>query len=504
MIRDNLPLLQVVLPLLAAPLCVLLRRPPLARILALAVSWVALGISISLLARVLDDGPISYMLGGWAAPYGIEYRLDHLSALVLVIVAAIGAVVLVSTQHSLASEVPEDRHSLFYSLYLLCLTGMLGVAITGDAFNLFVFLEITSLSSYALIALGKDRRALRSAFRYLVMGTVGATFILIGIGLIFMVTGTLNMADLADKLSWVPAENKRVVLVAFAFVAVGTGLKIGQFPLHSWLPDSYTFAPSSVAAFLSGTATKVSFYVFVRFLFSIFGIRLLFYDLGLRLDAMLLPVALVTIFLGALVAAFQTNVKRMLAYSTISQIGYMLLGVSLATYPGSPAALMGLTGSIVHLFNHAVTKGGLFLVMGCLLYRIGSVDLDDLRGAGRRMPLTMFAFVLGGLSLIGTPLTVGFISKWYLVVGALQQGWWPVAATILVSSLLAVVYVWRVVEVAYFAEPNDGALERSDAPLSMLIPTWLLIGAALFFGTWATLTAGTADAAARLLLGYAQ
>ncbi len=498
MIWENLPVLQVVLPLLAAPVCVLLRRPPLARLLALAVSWAALGISISLLARVLDEGSISYMLGGWAAPYGIEYRLDHLSAFVLVIVAAIGAVVLLSTWHSLVSEVPEDRHPLFYSLYVLCLTGMLGVVITGDAFNLFVFLEITSLSSYALIGLGKDRRALRAAFRYLVMGTVGATFILIGIGLIFMVTGTLNMADLADKLPFAPPENQRVVLVAFAFVAVGTGLKIGQFPLHSWLPDSYRFAPSSVAAFLSGTATKVSFYVLLRFLFSIFGIKLLFDDLGLRLDLLLLPLALVTIFAGALAAAFQTNVKRMLAYSTISQIGYMLLGVSLATSSEAAAAVSGLTGSIVHLFNHAVTKGGLFLVMGCLTYRLGSVDLDSLRGAGRRMPLTMFAFVLGGLSLIGTPLTVGFISKWYLVVGALQQGWWPVAATILVSSLLAVVYVWRVVETAYFAEPDSGPIERSDAPLSMLIPTWLLIGAAVLFGTWAPLTAGTAETAARM------
>ena len=170
MIWQNLPVLQVVLPLLAAPVCVLLRRPPLARLLALAVSWAALGISISLLTRVLDEGSISYMLGGWAAPYGIEYRVDHLSAFVLVIVAAIGAVVLLSTSRSLASEVSEDRHPLFYSLYVLCLTGMLGVVITGDAFNLFVFLEITSLSSYALIGLGKDRRALRAAFRYLVMG----------------------------------------------------------------------------------------------------------------------------------------------------------------------------------------------------------------------------------------------------------------------------------------------------------------------------------------------
>ena len=292
------------------------------------------------------------------------------------------------------------------------------------------------------------------------------------------------------------------MLVAFAFLTVGISLKLALFPLHQWLPDSYTHAPVAVAAFLAGTATKVAFYVLLRFFFTIFGPAFLH---ELRLDVFLVPLALTAIFVGALVAIFQDDIRRMLAYSTISQIGYMVLGLGLAISPEAPveSSVHGLTGGIVHLFNHALTKTGLFLVMGCLAFRLGSVRLEDLRGAGRRMPVTMFAFVLGGLSLIGAPLTAGFISKWYLVLGALERGWWPVAGLILLSSLLAVVYVWRVVEVAYFQEPPEGKTRVTEAPLAMLVPMGILIAATLVFGTWAGLTAGVAEQAARMLLGVA-
>ena len=483
----HLPILQVVVPLLAAPLCVFVRGR-VAWGVAVLASWACLGIALALLAQVMQGGVISYAIGDWAPPIGIEYRIDIANAWVLVIVSAIGALVAPYARDSVESEVDARRVPLFHAAFLLCLSGLLGMAATGDMFNVFVFIEISSLSAYALIALGRDRRALTSAFRYLVMGSVGATFIVIGIGLLYSMTGSLNMADLAQLLPEV--WESRTVKVAFGFLAVGVCLKLALFPLHLWLPNAYAYAPSTVTAFMASTATKVAVYLLLRFFLSVFGAAFSF-DV-MRLDWVLLPLALTAIASMSLVAIFQHNVKRLLAYSSVAQIGYMILGLSLAS-------VTGLTATLLHLFNHALMKGALFMAMGCVMYRIGSVRIDAMAGLGRRMPLTMAAFVVGGLSLVGVPLTVGFVSKWYLILGALERGWWPVAVLVLLASLLALVYVWRVVEVAYFREPK-GDTERCEAPWTLLAPTLALVVLNLWFGIAATQTAGVARGAAEVLM----
>ncbi|MFH0944857.1 MAG: monovalent cation/H+ antiporter subunit D family protein [Planctomycetota bacterium] len=488
--EQNLSVLPIVIPIMCAPLAVLLHRPKFVWPLALAAAWSTFGVCCLILSRVLADGVITYSLGNWEPPIGIEFRIDILNAYLLPLVSGIGAVVMTYAPRSLAAEVPESRHGSLYATYLLCLTGLLGMTITGDAFNVFVFLEISSLSMYAMVSMGPDRRALMAAFRYLVMGTLGGMFYLIGVGLLYMMTGTLNMADLAARLPAV-GEN-RTVLAGFAFLSVGLGLKIALFPLHLWLPNAYAYAPSAVTSFLAATATKVSVYMVLRFLFTIIGISVL-YDRFLLGD-ILQALGLIGIFVASTVAIFQTNVKRMLAYSSIAQIGYIVLGISFGS-------ATGLTGSLVHVFNHALMKGGLFMVLGCIAFRTGTVDLDDLKGMGRRMPWTMMAFVLGGLGMIGVPLTVGFVSKWYLVLAALEDGSAWIAVLLLLSSLLAVIYIWRVVEVAYFQQPPEGESGRCEAPLGLLIPTWVMIGATLFFGIYTDLTVGVARRAAEYLLG---
>jgi multicomponent Na+:H+ antiporter subunit D len=487
---SHLPILQIAIPLAAAPLCVLLRARRPAFGLALVTCWTSFALSVVMLGQVLSRGALRYELGGWAAPWGIEYRVDPLGAFVVLFVTGIGALALTFAPRSIAREIPEDRHYLFLTAYLLCVTGLTGIAVTGDLFNLFVFLEISSLSSYALISLGADRRALTAAFQYLILGTIGATFILIGIGLAFVMTGTLNMVDMAGRFDAV--ESARTALVSAAFLTVGICIKMALFPLHLWLPNAYTHAPSVVTAFLAASATKVSVYILLRFVFTVFGADWAFEANNLAI--VLLLMALLAMFVTSTVAIFQSNVKRMLAYSSLAQIGYMVLGISFAT-------VTGLTAGIVHLFNHALMKGGLFLAMGCIALRLGSVELEDMRGIGRTMPVTMLAWVFGGLGLIGVPLTVGFISKWYLVRAAIERGWWPVAVLVLLSPLLAVVYVWRVVEVAYFHEPPADRPPAGEAPLSMLIPTWVLIAATLYFGVSTSLSVGVARRAAESLLG---
>ncbi len=265
---EHLPALQVVIPLMSAPVASLLRWKRAAWAWAMTVSWAVLAMAILLLRRVMTEGTIIYFLGGWAAPIGIEYHIDAVSAWVLVIVATIGAVVMPFARASVEREVEPQRIPLLYTAILLCLSGQLGIAVTGDVFNLFVFLEISSISAYALIATGSDRRALHAAYKYLIMGSIGATFIVIGIGMMYVMTGTLNMADLAERL---PLVSSRTISVAFAFLTVGISLKLALFPLHLWLPDAYTFAPSAVTVFMASTATKVAVYMLVRFFFTVFG-----------------------------------------------------------------------------------------------------------------------------------------------------------------------------------------------------------------------------------------
>jgi multicomponent Na+:H+ antiporter subunit D len=493
LISENLPVLQVVVPLIAAPLCILLIRRDAAWGLATLATWISFLIAALLFSEVQREGVIAYALGNWPAPWGIEYVVDPLNAFVLLVVSGVSSVVMLYARDSVLKEFGRAQENLFYCAYLLVFAGLLGVTITGDAFNLFVFLEISSLGSYVLIAAGSDRRALVASFQYLIIGTIGATFIVIGVGFLYAMTGTLNIADLAGRVRAYGANP--AIVVAYAFLVVGASLKLALFPLHLWLPNAYTFAPSMVSAFLAATATKVGFYVLLRFVFTVFGADFSFNTLSAGVPLAIL--AILGIFITSVIAIFQNDVKRMLAYSSIAQIGYMVLGMSLYTTAGVAAGL-------IHLFNHSLIKAALFCSVGCIVYRLGSSHINSFAGAGRRMPWTMAAFCAGGLSLIGVPLTAGFISKWYIIMAVLERGWWPLAVLLVLSSMLAVIYIWRVVEPAYFREPSADAGPVTEAPLSILGPTWILVLANIWFGVETSLNVDGAFAAARSLMsGFA-
>jgi multicomponent Na+:H+ antiporter subunit D len=491
-LSGQLPVLQVVVPLIAAPVCVLIHDARRVWWLAFVVSSICLAISIGLLSQVSEGQVVSYFLGAWAAPWGIEYRVDALNALLLVLVSGMSTVALIFAHESIAQEVPRERVYLFYTAWLLCLTGLLGISITGDAFNVFVFLEISSLATYSLVAFGPGRRGLSAAFRYLVMGTIGGTFILIGIGLLYAMTGTLNMADLALRLE--PVRDSATVRAAFAFIVVGAGLKMAMFPLHAWLPGAYASAPSAATVFLAASSTKVAVYVLLRFTFTIFGLSFSFDTL--LLAKVLLVVATLGVFVASMAAIMQQDLKRLLAWSSVAQVGYMLIGIACAN-------MDGVTATIVHMFNHALMKGALFMAIGCVAYRIGPVSMDSIAGIAHRMPWTISAFALAGLSLIGVPFTAGFVSKWYLLLGVIENGWWPLAVVIVITSLMAVVYIGRIIEVAWFRSPATGTVtdRATEAPLSMLLPLWGLTLANLWFGVQTTVPVDIARTAAASLLG---
>jgi multicomponent Na+:H+ antiporter subunit D len=469
--QNQAAILIILIPLMSSYAIPLLgwRWKGSAFFIALIAIGASLVCSLILLSSVLTQGTIHYHLGGWLPPWGIEYVIDPLNGFVGVVVCVLSFLVTLSSKESVAKELPE-RKVRFYTLYLLLFTGLMGIVVTGDVFNLYVFLEIASLTAYALIAIGEDGAPLAS-FNYIIMGTIGACFYLLGVGYLYIVTGSLNMADLAKLLP--PLYHSKVVLIALAFFLIGTSIKMGLFPLHVWLPDAYTYAPSAVSSFIAPLMTKVMAYVLIRILFTVFQPA---YSLkALPIGVILSWLAAAAILIGSIIAIVQSDLKRMLAYSSVANIGFIVLGIGLANR-------VGLIGGLLHILNHALMKAALFLIAGGVMYKMGMRNIYLFRGLRRKMPYTMAAFTIAALSMVGVPPTGGFFSKLYLILGAIEAQQWVFIAVILASSLITAVYFFKVIEMAFFKPAEEtGAGDLKDEqtvidemPLSMLIPILLI------------------------------
>lgn len=467
----HVPVLIVLVPMVAALLTpvVALASRALGRGLTLVSLAGATLASLVALERAVAEGPWRYQLGGWPPPWGIEYVVDVLGATMAVLVsgmAFLGAVY--AAGHPRRSP---GEQGVFDALFLLLTSGLLGIVVTGDVFNLYVFLEIAALAGYALLASG-DGRSVFASFRYLLVGTIAASFYLLGIGYLYALTGTLNMADLAARLPGLAAAGGPVLPVAVSLIVVGLAIKTAVFPLHGWLPDAYTHAPAPVAPFVAAVMGKVGAYALLRMLFFVIGPGVV---TGQALTVLAWAAA-AGVVAGSAMALAQKDVRRMLAYSSVGQIGYVALGFGI----GNTAAL---TGALLHVVNHAVLKGCLFMVAGGLHARSGTVLVADYAGLGRRAPLALGGLVVAGLSMVGLPPLGGFFSKWYLVTGALEAGQWAFVAAIAAGSLLTAAYVFRLVEVAFFSEPPAGPpAPRAELPAAMLVPVLALAALVVALG----------------------
>ena len=433
---------------------------------------VALVCAVMALRVALDSGPWHYYLGGWAPPWGIEYVVDPLGGGMAVLVALLATLVAIYAGPHLRALSPR-RAAVFNSLFLLLTSGLLGITLTGDLFNLYVFVEISSLAAYALLASGGER-AIVATFRYLLIGTIAASFYLLGIGYLYALTGTVNMADLAMRLP--QAGGGSAMTVGVVLIVVGLAIKMAVFPLHGWMPDAYTYAPPPVTMFIAAVMSKVSAYALLRVLFFVLP-RTGAVETAL---SVLSWVAAGGVLAGSVLALAQTDVRRMLAYSSVGQMGYVVLGLSI----GNAAAL---TGALLHIMGHAVAKASLFGAVASLPRDTVQADIAGFAGASRRAPLTMAAFTLAALSLVGMPPTAGFFSKWYLLRGAIEADAWLFAAVLLVSSLLSAVYFFRVIERIYFApDPAAAEPDRSrrhpEVSLRLLGPVITLSAAVLLIG----------------------
>jgi len=462
----------VVLPLVGAALtpAVAARRPRVAGYWAWGVLLVTTALASGLVVELALRGPFSYALGGWAAPYGIELRFDHFSAWVLPL-AALFVVIVPFSWRYLDHVMPAGRLPAFYALLLLNCGGMIGFCVTGDLFNLFVFTEVVALSSYALVAVGGRGLAAYAALKYLFIGAVSSLLMLFAVAQLFVMTGSLNMADVAARLAELGPGVP--VMVAFAALAVSFMVKAAMFPVHVWLPDAHAIAPSPVSAVLSGMVVKIGIVGMLRVYQIYYGAGVL--ELG-PFNQALVWLGAISIVMGAFFAVFQDDIKLMLAYSTISNIGYIVLGLGLA----SPYAVIGAS---VHVFNHALIKATLFLAAGAIIHQTGYRTLSDLRGVARSMPQTAAAMAVGAVSIVGLPPTAGFVCKWFIALGAFEANQAPFGFALVFGALFIFIYYIRMVNAFYFQQPVHAAVaEARDVPLSMRGPIVLLATLCLILG----------------------
>ena len=462
---EQAPVLLVILPLLSALLVNMVGLINRRYCLPVAVLGIfgSFAASVITLIRVMENGVISYRLGGWPPPFGIEYVIDHFNGLVLVTVSFVSLLAVIFSKESVKQELPH-KIPQFYTLFVLLVTGLLGMTATGDAFNLYVLLEISALTGYALIAIG-DNRALVASFNYVILGTIGASFYLLGVGHLYIMTGSLNMADLLSILPGLYSLN--VVFIALLLILVGTWIKMAFFPIHGWLPNAYTYAPSAAGCLVAPLVTKVSVYIMIRIMLSVFSVEYVYEIAGL--SETIVWMAVIAIISGSIMALAQTDLKKMLTYIIVAEVGYMVGGAWLASSAG-------LTGAILHIVNDALMTLCLFIFAGIVVYKKGGQQLTDLQGLYKKMPVTMTAFTVGALSMIGVPPTAGFFSKWYLILGAIDAGRYHFMAALLFSSLVNAILFFKIIEIAYFEPKVDhhgGETEKviiDEAPFSMLVP----------------------------------
>lgn len=462
---QHLPALTIIIPLLSALIVSAIgwidRRWCFP--LAVAALGSALAAAIGLLAQVMATGPIFYNMGGWTPPIGITYVVDTLNAPVLVVVLAAALLNLIGAKVVIEKEF-EEKIGAYLSLYILFLAGMVGILITGDAFNLYVLLEIASLTGYALIGLGKERAPL-SSLNYLFMGTIGASFYLLGIGYIYIATGTLNMADIASMIPSLAGSS--TLFLALVICMAGLFVKMALFPLHGWLPNAYSNAPSTSAGLIAPLTTKVMVYAMVRAGLTIFTPAFTFSRP--LMSETIVWVAVAAIVTGSLLALMQRSLSRMLTYIIVAEVGYMVGGFWLGNRTG-------ITGATLHIVNDAAMTLTLFMAVSAITWKLGSDKFEDLKGLFAKMPFTMAGFVIAALAVIGIPPTCGFFSKWYLITGGIEAGQWGFVAALLFSSLVNAVLFFRVFEIAFFEPFAEGhghhapAPAFGEAPVSMVVP----------------------------------
>lgn len=469
-ITANLPVFVVIIPLFVAfILPTFSRRRKLVEGLVISTEtlWLIGAGYLASMVLLQNGEPIIYNMGGWAAPWGIELKVDSLAAFFILVVTGISLPIALFSKNNLIEEIgSKERATRFYVLLLLLGGALVGMALTNDLFNVFVLVEVATLSSCALVSARNHPRASEAAFKYLILATLGSSFVLGAIGFIYILTGHLNMSFAHQELLQVWQNSTHVVWIAMSFTLIGFGVKSALFPLHVWLPDAHSNAPTPASAILSGLAVKGYMICFLKFMYNVFGQDLM---IQFNINRILGLAGMIAIIAGSLFAITQKELKRRLAYSTVAQVGYLFLGLGLMN-------IKGLTGTLFYLASHAVIKSSLFLTAGAMIAASGKKNISDLAGIGRKMPITMGVFTIGSLGLIGIPLFSGFVGKWYLLLGSLESGNILPAIIIILGSVLCAAYLLPIIRIAYFEPKPEGDFKDPALPQKISL---IILGAAV-------------------------
>ena len=449
--------------------------------LATLVAGVVFGVTIVIGYYVMQGEVIRYAVSGWSPPWGIEIVVEPLSSLMLMLISGICFLILIYSFHAVKHELERKVVGWYYTAFLLCLAGMMGLVITNDIFNMYVFIEVTGISACALVASKGTREATEAALKYLLLATIGSGFILFGIGFLYMITGNLNLTFIAQELAQVKDSYPFLLWTTLSFFVVGFGVKAALFPLHLWLPDAHSSAPSASSAVLSSLVVKVYIIAFLKILLIAFGLEI-FHETFIR--HLILVLSVIAMLAGSFFAFVQIELKRRLAYSTVAQIGYIFLGIGLGT-------TWGMTAGILHIVVHAFMKTCLFLSAGAFYYQTEIKQVNQFAGMGYKMPITMGAFTVASFSMVGIPLFGGFISKYGLALGSLEADLPLLILVIILSGLLNATYYFPIIGQAYFAQDGkaehgdhheDKVFQKDQIPLSMIVPIVILALGIVYLG----------------------
>lgn len=464
---NHLPILIILLYLGSALLIPLLAGRFSSRWLAVAAAALALILSGLSAWHVAEGGTYSYFFGSHSAPFGVEFAVDWVTVLLHLTINFIGLAILVYCN----KEIDFAIQSWFYTLFLLLMVALNGLVMAYDLFAIFLFTELGTLTACALVAVKPKALCVEAAFKYLILSTLGSGLILLGISLIYMATGNLNLGALGATLPSAYTIYPWNIRIALSLFIVGFGIKSALFPLHIWLPDAHSASLTPTSAIHSSLVVKIYIIAAARIIFQAFGDSLISV---LPLPQVLLLLATFGIFAGSLLAMLQTDIKRMLAYSTVAQISYIFLGIGLMTKTG-------VMGGLLHVINHGIMKSLLFLAAGTIIAKTGSRKIEDLSGMGYRMPLTMTVFSIGALSMVGIPGFSGYVSKLYLAFGAMEAGKPLFVVIILLSSLLNAFYYLPIVVRAFFS-PGRHNFTWDGLSWQEAVPMLALAAVTIYFG----------------------
>ena len=471
---ESFPLTIILVLFITAFIMPLIKKIKVVKVISLVSMAITMILALLNLIYVNKNGEYLYRIGHFNAPYGIEFRIGIIEAMMGLLFTFVALMIIWYSIYSIEKEIVQSKVGLYYLLINILIGSLLGVVYSNDLFNCFVFIEVGTLASCGTIIVKDKKENIKATMKYLIMSCLGSGLVLMGIAYLYSMTGYLNINYIHDEIITSYLNYPNAVLISIVLFIIGLGVKSAMFPLHNWLPDAHSNAPSSSSAILSSLVLKAFVLLLIKILFRLYGIEILQHYSVLNIVLVLGSIGMI---MGSVFAIFQKNIKRVIAYSTVAQMGYIFLGIGLGTD-------IGVSIAIFHIIGHALTKSALFLLVGAMIEQTGHKNLENLKGIGREMPLTLGLFSIGVLSMIGIPILPGFISKWHLSLASIAAGETILIVVILLSSLLNAVYYSPIVINGFFGEENlKGKVYKSKSkPLKELMPVIFLVVSMIYVG----------------------